>query len=278
MEILSTGPKVTMGKKSTCAVFSMVLLSYYTYKMLSNKDVFILVQGSPHNFNASAIHMLPHTALVYKIKSSAYDHLDNRTTATQNNNNNNTDNNSNNKWNYAVVGRGFSDDIALRNYLQSLGRLDFIEDYNKVTTIGTKPNLLFDIYNFFLKSWGRVGAYFDIIPSRPFETLKNSTRECKSDAASYEEEVHAISLLKVLDAREMNRYRSFFMWTAFPAYNVHLVYTGKPDTGEWTTFVIFRYLQYKDFCELMTSQLYEEAVQHKYKSVGDSYGFMVQPL
>ena len=256
---------------------AVLITSVYVYQQLALRDVFILLRGKP-NIDSQVLKTIPNTRLVYKIKSAAFDHLDYRNTTSNNNMDSNTDKN-NNSWNYAVLARGFKNDEAVDNYVRALQHFDFVEETKYLASISTKLDIVFNMYNMFLRCWGYVGTHLNIIPSRPFEVLPSSTRKCKmEDEAENLDEIHSISLLSVTDSAEMNRYRAFFLWKAFPAYDVELVYTGAPVTGGWSTFVVFKYPEYRDFCELITSKLYEVAVQHKYRSVKDSYGFVVTPI
>jgi len=143
-------------------------------------------------------------------------------------------------------------------------------------TMSSNLNIVFFFYNNFVKLWAHIGTLLDVIPSRPFEVSDNSTATCNQEKTTGNKgEIHSIT--NNIGAEEMNVFSSFFTWKGFPAYDVRVVYAGATESEQWGSFVILRYSEYEDYCELVTSKLFEESVRDAAIEM-DWHGYLVQPL
>jgi len=261
------------------------------YRFLSYTDVYILVRGN-NEFNASIIKLIKHTDTVYKIMGNAYDGYHNNNNNNEVNNNSNSNINTNNPqlWNYAILATKFVDEKSTKEYLSILKHLNFVVELNEVTKLVPNYEFIMNGYNFFQFVWTHAGGSLGFLPSRPLfhansrlqsapAVVTSHTANCKNASAdSSEEEVHTVSLFKVQDEEAMQLYENFFLWKIFPALQLRLGYNGKPESSEWSQFVVLEYKRRSDFCELISSDLFGEHAVHRRNGMSQSISYLAKPL
>merc|ERR1712062_503291 len=176
-------------------------------------------------------------------------------------------------WNYAIIARKFVDNKALDEYLSIIRHLDFIEEIREVTTLVPNYEFIMTTYNHLQSLWKNAGGTLGFLPHRPFKpnitsstTMLTTNHGCRNRTAlgsTGTEEIHTISLFKIVNQDEMNVYQNFFLWKVFPAFSLRLGYNGKPESPEWSNFVVLKYNGYEDFCELVSSTLFEKYAKHR---------------